>query len=434
MSEGAASLATELNRRCDCGVVDLPALRGHLDRHLADDGIVPLIAQSHPHLFSDTPVFIDGEHVDGMQRIIDGIEQIVRTPRYQHEVLTAAPAISRIDRGPAGVFMGFDFHITENGPRLIEINTNAGGALLNIAVRAAHRACCGAVDESRDAQPTAVQLEGQIVSMFEQEWRLARGQRTLRSIAIVDERPREQYLYPEFLLAKRLFESRGFEAFIVDPSELEVTRDGLQVAGARIDLIYNRLTDFCFDEPRNQVLREVCERDLAVITPHPRAHALYADKRNLAILSDAGRLAEFGATRPAIDSLVRGIPATRLAAGSEDAWWRERKNWFFKPSSGFGSRGTYRGDKLTRRVFAEVMNGEYVAQEFVPPGERLRTTPRGRESFKVDIRCYVYAGRTQLMAARLYQGQTTNFRSAGGGFAPVYVTERAPASFRTTCA
>jgi len=26
------------------------------------------------------------------------------------------------------------------------------------------------------------------------------------------------------------------------------------------------------------------------------------------------------------------------------------------------------------------------------------------------------------MAARLYQGQTTNFRTAGGGFAPVYVT------------
>jgi hypothetical protein len=25
------------------------------------------------------------------------------------------------------------------------------------------------------------------------------------------------------------------------------------------------------------------------------------------------------------------------------------------------------------------------------------------------------------MAARLYQGQTTNFRTHGGGFAPVYV-------------
>src|SRR6476646_6300936 len=100
----------------------------------------------------------------------------------------------------------------------------------------------------------------------------------------------------------------------------------------RIDLVYNRLTDFCFAEPRNHILREICERDLAVITPHPRAHALYANKRNLAIFSDAARLAELGAGQPAIDSLSQGIPATRLAVGSEDAWWRNRKDWFFKPS------------------------------------------------------------------------------------------------------
>ena len=29
------------------------------------------------------------------------------------------------------------------------------------------------------------------------------------------------------------------------------------------------------------------------------------------------------------------------------------------------------------------------------------------------------AGAIQLMAARLYQGQTTNFRTTRGGFAPV---------------
>jgi len=38
---------------------------------------------------------------------------------------------------------------------------------------------------------------------------------------------------------------------------------------------------------------------------------------------------------------------------------------------------------------------------------------------KSDVRCYVYDGKIQLVAARLYQGQTTNFRTPGGGFAPV---------------
>ena len=40
---------------------------------------------------------------------------------------------------------------------------------------------------------------------------------------------------------------------------------------------------------------------------------------------------------------------------------------------------------------------------------------------KVDIRAYAYAGEIQLLAARLYTGQTTNFRTSGGGFAPVFL-------------
>jgi hypothetical protein len=43
------------------------------------------------------------------------------------------------------------------------------------------------------------------------------------------------------------------------------------------------------------------------------------------------------------------------------------------------------------------------------------------QQMKGDLRAYVYQGRVQLLAARLYQGQTTNFRTPGGGFAPVFV-------------
>ena len=172
------------------------------------------------------------------------------------------------------------------------------------------------------------------------------------------------------------------------------------------------------------MLRLAYQRDLAVITPHPRAHALYANKRNLALLSDAVALVGLGVPREAVEVLVDRIPSTREAAGCAETWWRDRKDWFFKPRSGYGSRGTYRGDKLTRRVFAEIVRGEYIAQELTPPSERWRSTVAGKEVFKVDVRCYVYAGKIQLMAARLYQGQTTNFRTAGGGFAPVYVVGR----------
>ena len=124
-----------------------------------------------------------------------------------------------------------------------------------------------------------------------------------------------------------------------------------------------------------------------------------------------------GASPANIATLREGIPLTHRVQDDE-AWWRDRKDWFFKPSAGFGSRGAYRGDKLTRRVFAEIVKGGYVAQQLAMPGERRGPAP-GDAPFKGDIRNYVYDSRVQLLAARLYQGQTTNFRTAGGGFAPI---------------
>jgi hypothetical protein len=42
------------------------------------------------------------------------------------------------------------------------------------------------------------------------------------------------------------------------------------------------------------------------------------------------------------------------------------------------------------------------------------------QTLKFDLRNYVYHGEVQWVAARLYQGQTTNFSTPGGCFAPVY--------------
>lgn len=41
-------------------------------------------------------------------------------------------------------------------------------------------------------------------------------------------------------------------------------------------------------------------------------------------------------------------------------------------------------------------------------------------ALKLDLRNHVYDGNVRLLAARLYQGQTTNFRMPGGGFSPVF--------------
>lgn len=408
--------AEKFNRDCDCTLTDLPELRRRLR-----------IEATHPHLFSPAPVFVSMEQARSMQRTVAAIEAVIATPAYQRTVLAGAPQIAQQPQAARGVFMGFDFHLSPQGPRLIEINTNAGGAFLNVAARDLQRACCEGTNERVACQPAAQELEERIHAMFLREWRESRDDQPLRSIAIVDERPESQYLYPEFLLARAWFESRGIRAHVVDPGELSIRAGSLEFQGEPIDLVYNRLTDFRFDAPHLHALRTGYERGLAVVTPHPRAHALYANKHNLALLSDAAALARLGTEPATLEHLVQAVPDTLPVTGPAEHWWSSRKSWFFKPGSGFGSRGSYRGDKLTRRAFSEVMSGDYVAQRLTPPSERWRTTANGREVFKVDIRCYAYAGRIQLMAARLYQGQTTNFRTAGGGFAPVYEVAGVPA-------
>ena len=76
-------------------------------------------------------------------------------------------------------------------------------------------------------------------------------------------------------------------------------------------------------------------------------------------------------------------------------------------------------DKVTRKVWAEIIGGEYVAQSYAAPGTRGVQLDETRAELKVDVRLYTFAGTILLAAARLYQGQTTNMRTPGGGFAPV---------------
>ena len=424
----AIARAARFNLECDCSVADVPALQQRLDVALGDLGIRGIMADSHPHLFSATPVFLARAHAEQMQRVIAAIEAVVTLPAYREEVLARAPLIARVAPQTRGVFFGFDFHIDASGPKLIEINTNAGGALLNIEMRREQQACCEPAAAWLPGERSAASQETSIVDMFLKEWRLARGDRPLGTIAIVDDSPNEQYLFPEFLLMRKLLAARGLDALIVDARELTIEHDALTWQGRRIDLVYNRSTDFYFAEPAHVALAEAYMRNLAVITPHPHAHALYSNKRNLVTLCDSDSLRAMQASPTDIETLGASIPMTRVVDGNEDRWWAGRKQWFFKPASGFGSRGTYRGDKITRRAFGDVMRGDYIAQAFVPPGERRRGNSPDSESFKLDVRSYAYDGIQQLLAARLYQGQTTNFRSAGGGFAPVYLLDGAASS------
>ena len=119
------------------------------------------------------------------------------------------------------------------------------------------------------------------------------------------------------------------------------------------------------------------------------------------------------------------VPTTVLVTPENAATlWAERRAFFFKPVAGYGSKAAYRGDKLTRRVWETViLPGTYVAQAYAAPAVwpvPEAETGGATKPFKFDICAYAYDGEVLLFAARLYAGQTTNFRTLGGGFAPVF--------------
>ena len=418
---GPEDLATALNRDCLCVTVNRDALRRELDADDANADLYDEILATRSNLFSATAVFVTRTQAERMREIIRAVEAVVALPVYREDVLAEAPEIARFDPGPRGAFMGYDFHLGPAGPQLIEINTNAGGALLNTALARAQTACCETMQPLIPGPTRVGALDDIFHRMFLREWRRQRGAQALTSIAIVDDAPREQYLYPEFLLFERLFRRHGLKAVIADPAELRMHDGKLWHENGKIDLVYNRLTDFSLDEPRHAVLRQAYLEGGVVLTPHPRAHALYADKRNLVALTDGARLRAWQVPEPVIHTLLTGIPRT-VAVDTAHApeLWERRRKLFFKPAAGYGGRAAYRGAKLTRRVWDEIVSGHYVAQEQIAPSER-RLRQNGTETaLKLDIRNFVYDGEVQLLAARLYQGQTTNFRTPGGGFAPVF--------------
>ena len=406
-----------LNKNCFCVTLDLPSLREALEHEAGDPAFFETFIRPKAHLFSQVPVFLSATTVDEMRAIVVAVETTAQLAAYKAAVLSWAPEIARTDHGPLGALMGYDFHLGEDGPRLIEINTNAGGAFLNAFLARAQRACCAEMD----IPPTQSSFEDTAFRMFQNEWIRQRGTGAPQRIAIVDDSPPEQYLYPEFVLARQVLAARGIDAVIADAGRLRYDDGRLSVDGKTIDLVYNRVTDFAFDQPEHKALQEAYRDGAVVVTPNPHNHALLADKRNLSLLSNAATLEAWGVD-PEIRAELAAVPRTVLVdSDNADALWKSRKDLFFKPTGGHGGKAVYRGDKLTKGVWAEIAGGEYVAQTLVRPSERMIKIDETPQTRKMDVRLYTYDGQALLVAARLYQGQTTNFRTPGGGFAPVFV-------------
>ncbi len=420
--EATPSLASRLNQTCQCVRVDRERLRSRLRANLGDESSV---LESREGLVSGSVVFVGPRDAAAMDRAIRLITRALESHAFQARVAGIAPEIARRARPATGGVLGFDFHLGGPAPQLIEINTNPGGLLVALELAQAATASCDCLATPLPKLAAAgIELNrvaSRIAESLRAEWVRSRGAEPLRTIAIVDDDPSAQYLYPEFLLYRNLLERAGWRVLIADPAALSVADDILRCRGEQVDLVYNRLTDFYFTDERHAVLRQAYVHNLAVVTPHPAAHARWADKRLLAWLREESMLAAAGLDAAEQLAVLEAIPPTAIVDRSNAAdLWVRRKTLFFKPIDGFAGKAAYRGDKLTRATFEHILAHRYVAQAIAPTSMRRICSVEGTETdLRADLRNFAMHGDTWLRAARLYRGQTTNFRTVGGGFAPV---------------
>jgi hypothetical protein len=375
-----------------------------------------------------TVIALDPGQLAAIRRTVELLHRLAHSRIYEEVVDEGADDIVRFAPGNFGVFMGYDFHITPAGPRLIEVNTNAGGALLNglhtLSLCDPKRLACLCQDLL-----TVETIRERMVRSFVAEVEAVRGQGAHPGrIAIADERPREQFLFPEFELFVELFAEAGMPAEICDTAELVRSSRGLAIGGRPVDLVYLRDTDFTLAAPRSAALRAAYRAGEVVVTPSPREHHLLANKRRLALFSSAAALGRLGVAAEDARFLTEVVPETlALAELGLDRAWRERREWVFKPCAAFGSRAVYRGDKVSRRKLDEIAaDPTYLAQRRVEPGVVEVETIEGPRAMKFDVRAYAYRDEVLLLGARVYQGQVTNLRSPGGGFSAICVS-RTPA-------
>lgn len=393
--------ADYLNEHCHCSTLDKSKIE-------------------HAHFFSQHPHFLSLDDLHQMQAFIEAHERLLGVGLPALSPAEGNLPLKAVERG---IFNSYDFHISDNGPQLIEINTNAAGALLGLHAEKEMMQCCEGLPGYL-SHPGFAFDSGKIVEMFRREFALRFPGRSLRRVAIVDENPREQFFYSEFVLVQQTLQSHGIDAVIVAPEALTI-RENVRYAnelpfdnaqGRPLDFIYNRLTDFAFEKPSSATLKQIYEHGLATVSPNPAVHALYANKANLTLFwSDAAN------NMPQTDlATVRAhLPETVfVTAANADLLWSQKKEWFFKPVDGYGGKGVYRGDKLTTKVWQHIIGGSYIAQRYIAPRTRQVTEAT---SLKYDVRVYTYAGEILGLMARYYQGQTTNFRTEHGGLAGVLV-------------
>ncbi|MBF0133198.1 MAG: hypothetical protein HQL75_11500 [Magnetococcales bacterium] len=366
---------------------------------------------------ANCPVSLSQGLAKTMIRFIRLLYRLHRLPSYRDRLTPTLPESARFDPGHDAVMMGYDFHITPEGPRLIEVNTNAGGALLAWQAQAA-----------ANGKPFPFHGQrNQIMDSFNEEMRLfSNGQKKQpECVIILDEEPEKQFLYNEMQQFVALFAQRGIYAAIAAPDALELRANTLFYQDKPVDMIYNRHCDFYLESQPMAHIRTAWLNRTLCLSPNPRIYGLLSDKRRMTLWSDPQELASLELSPEEQQQLLTLTPQTRTMDALDLATlWQDRRFWVFKPITSHGGKGVLLGRSISRGRFDALIPDQTLAQRLAPPA--IIRCPDREGPVKTDFRFFVYRHKILGIAARIYQGQITTFRENGSGYAPVSLTMQQP--------
>jgi hypothetical protein len=340
-----------------------------------------------------------------------------------------------LDPGEPDVILSrLDAFITPQGPRFIEINSDApaglgyGDRMAEVFQRLpAFRGF--AAEHPASFSPSSGVLVDAILSAW------GRGG-AAPVVAIVDFSDVKTLGDQEIL--REAFESRGVPCVLADPRETDLRGGRLFARGRAVDIVYRRgLLQELLEQPQDvgAFLRAYRERSALFVNSF--RCRLSEDKAFFALLTDeafAGLLEED--ERRLIHAAV---PWTRKV---EERWTEKdgrrvdlvpfilenRASLVLKPAHGYGGRAVYLGDETDPKAWeAAVSSGlgkAWVVQERVAiPEEPFPVFEEGRlsmEPFKVNANPFYVAGGEVGAIARASRSAVINV-SAGGGSVPTFV-------------
>lgn len=357
----------------------------------------------HENLISPFIVKLPQSILDQAKSYISTAFRLRKNKNYLELMKPSLEKLGISDPGNHSIMMSYDFHLdTSDQLKLIEINTNAAFYLLGCELYD-----CAGIKNPFSENPRELVREGVL-----NELKLFKAAKSNPSIAIIDDQPQSQKLFAEFLCFQELFKSWGWSCEILDFRDLKIGKD----------FVYNRYTDFYLSDPKSKNLLDLFSSKAVCFSPNPHEYHLLADKSRIIDWTSDGFFKKIEGndwTPGNSELMVKHTPKTFLMSPERASEiWTARKNLFFKPRAAYGAKQSYKGASISQKIFQELLDPKFIAQELVPAPERVFKTPEGHDQvFKFDLRFYAYEDHLQMGVARIYQGQVTNLKTTYGGFA-----------------